>query len=370
MLNSLFQTWLASTPRAMLLAVWLIAGAVLPVAASAVEVPSLFTAQVPLNHRLRNPRDAAIRDALDEVLMRVSGAELVNDRDLVDALFPDPGSYMVQFRPAEDDQLWVRFDGDAIESVLRRSGQAVWGSDRPATVLWIAVDWGRGERQIVGADDNLRGPGARRTADRNRQLRERILEAAERRGIPVFFPLLDAEDLENVSFSDIWGGFHEPIYAASERYDVNSVLIGRVSAASSQRNRWTYSFAGDEQFWNGEPEAVINLISERLASEFAIEGNAPVRRVDLRVGGIDSIAAYGEIQNVLSDAGVIERFSIDEVIGDTIRYSVDVHGGAERLRRALRYAGLVEGDVFDGDFGSDIDFDDSGSTSLQFYFDP
>ena len=37
--------------------------------------------------------------------------------------------------------------------------------------------------------------------------RERILEIADRRGLPLVFPLLDTTDIQNVSFSDIWGGF-------------------------------------------------------------------------------------------------------------------------------------------------------------------
>jgi hypothetical protein len=51
--------------------------------------------------------------------------------------------------------------------------------------------------------------GAARSIDRNRLLRERIQATASRRGVPVAFPLLDTEDLQNVSFTDIWGGFDD-----------------------------------------------------------------------------------------------------------------------------------------------------------------
>ena len=252
----------------------------------------------------------------------------------------------MQFRPGEDDTLWVTFDGAAIEDVLQRNGQAVWSSERPLTLIWLAVDWGQGEREIIGADDPERGDDESRTIDRNRLLRQRVLDVAERRGLPVAFPLLDTEDLANVSFTDIWGGFDELVLDASERYEASSVLIGRIRPESGQRNRWTYHFAGEERAWTGEPELVMNLVADMLAAEFAIGGDATVQSVELGVAGINTVDAYGSVHRTLSDLSVVESFAITSVEGDRILYRVQAHGGAERLARALRLSGLIEQDRF------------------------
>lgn len=310
--------------------------------ARAVEVAALFTAQVALDEERDDPRQAAYTAALEEVLLRVSGAELVADQELVDLLFPDPAAYVVQFRPGEEDTLWVSFDGEAIETQLRNAGQTVWGNDRPVTLVWLAVDWGQGDREIIAADDPDKSRRAGRSIDRDRLLRERVLDMAERRGLPVLFPLMDIQDQRNVSFSDIWGGFDEQVLAAAARYEVDSILVGRIRASSSQQNRWSYFFAGDEQVWNGEPELVVGLVADQLASEFAIRGDAPLEVVDLTVSGIDSVKAYGEMQHLLASTKVIEKFAINEVQGDVIRYRVEALGGVDRLRRALRFGGLIE----------------------------
>ena len=337
-----------------------------PGVSNAVEVTSLYSAEVPLDPDVRDPRAVAYRDALAAVLLRVSGSELANDPELVDLLFPSPASYVVQFRPGEEDTLWVTFDGNAVEEVLRNNGQTVWGSERPLTLVWLAVDWGQGEREIVGADDPERSDDEARTIDRNRLLRERMLDAAEDRGLPLAFPLLDTEDLAKVSFPDIWGGFDELVLDASQRYEASSVLIGRVRPESSQRNRWTYHFAGEELAWTGEPELVVNLVADVLADEFAIGGDAAPQSVELTVAGIDSVDAYGSVQRILSDANVVENFSIISVDGDRILYRVDAHGGAERLARALRLGGLIEQDRIEssslpGEFPA---------TALEFYYGP
>ena len=342
----------------------LAAGMALPGSAQAVEVPTLFTAEVPLDQEAENPRADAYKLALAEVLLRVSGSDLGSNQDAIDALFPNPTSYVVQFRPGEDDTLFVSFDGEAIESVLRGSGQTVWGADRPLTLVWLAVDWGQGSREIIGADDPERTDAEARSIDRNKLLRERILEIAERRGLPLVFPLLDTIDLQSVTFSDIWGGFDERILDASERYDANSVLIGRIRPTSSRRENWSYHFGGEQRSWNGPPEAVVPQIAELLAAEFAVGGNAPIESVALTVSGIVSVESYGGLQRLLADVSLIEEFMVTEVAGDRVTYRVDVRGGAERLRRALRFNGLVEQELL-SDFGNI-----EPAPSLEFYYNP
>mgnify|MGYP001818225031 FL=1 len=337
-----------------------------PGVVGAVEMTSLYAAEVPLDPDADDPRSAAYRDALAEVLLRVSGSGVSSDPEMFDLLFPNPASYVVQFRPGEDNTLWVRFDGNAVEDVLRRNGQPVWGSERPLTLIWLAVDWGQGEREIIGADDPERGDDEARTIDRNRLLRERVLDVAERRGLPVAFPLLDTEDLARVSFPDIWGGFDELILDASRRYDANSVLIGRIRADSGQRNRWTYHFVDEERAWTGEPELVISLVADMLAAEFAIGGDATLRSVELSVAGVNTVDAYGSVQRILSDLNVVENFAIVSVDGDRILYRVEAHGGAERLARALRLSGLIEQDRFEN---APIPAD-SPAAALEFFYSP
>lgn len=353
-----------------------LAGVLALATANAVEVTSLYTAQVPLDQQQDDPRAQAYESALRMVLLRVSGSELPNDLDLFETLFPNPAAYVVQFRPGPDDTLFVSFDGEAVEDVLRRSGQRVWGGDRPLTLIWLAVDWGQGQREIIAAADPDRDADEMRSINRNHLLRERILEIAERRGLPVAFPLLDSEDMENVSFSDIWGGFDDLLLEASERYEVNSVLVGRVRATGSSRNRWTYHFGSDQRTWTGEPEMVISQVADLLAAEFAIGGDEPLRAVQLAVSGVTSVGAYGELQSLLADVNVIDSFTITEVAGDRISFRVTAHGGAVRLARALRFVGLIEQDRIDmGDFNmgefdmGEFDMDPS-VPSLEFFYDP
>ncbi len=340
------------------------------VPASAVEVGTLYTAEVPLDPNASQPREDAYRMALYDVLLKVSGATLANDPVRMETLFPEPALFVVQFQPGQDDTLIVTFDGAAIETVLRNAGQTVWGSERPLTLVWLAIDWGGGEREILAAADTAEDQiDTLLNAERTELLRERLAAIAERRGLPIVLPLLDSEDLERVTYADIRGGFDEVILAASERYQANSILIGVVDAEAVEPNRWRYYFGPDRRDWRGEPEQIVPLVADMLAAEFAIQGDAPLRTVALTVAGVDTVDAYADLQARLREIRVIERLAIERVDGDRISYSVDVRGGGERLGRALRFAGLLEDERID--YGTGFSTDPYAAVpSLNFYYEP
>ena len=333
--------------------------------AHALEVTSLFSAEVALDEESADSRNDAYRAALIAVLTRVSGTGLSANEEAIDEMFPVPAAYVTQFRPGEDDMLWVSFDGEAIERVLRASGETIWGSDRPVTLVWLAVDWGQGEREIIAADDPDRTTQEARSIDRNRLVRERILEIADKRGLPILFPLLDTTDLQGVTFSDIWGGFDDRIIDASIRYGANSILIGRIRVSSSQPNRWTYVFGDELRNWAGLPEVVVADIADILAAEFGVGGDAPLETVALNVSGVQTVNAYGSLQMTLTQLSLIERFRISGVAGDVVSYEVEIRGGVDRLRRALRFEGLLEQTAEPTDFSG---FEPT--TTLEFFYGP
>ncbi len=323
--------------------VWLLVAVLCPASQTvfAIDMPTLYRVEVTLDPEEEDPKAAAYKRGLWEIVMRVTGSELSADAPLLEDLFPSPARYVLQFRQGAGDALSISFDGAAIEKVLRNAGETVWGSDRPLTLVWLAVDWGEGEREIIAADEPDRAADAARSIDRDRLLRERVLKTASRRGIPVAFPLLDTEDLQNVSFADIWGGFHERLLQASRRYQAKSILVGRVRADTIQRNRWTYYFGDFQEEWSGQPENAVHLLADVLAAEFAFSGNAPMETVTLKVAGIDSIRAYGTMQRYLANLSLIDNFEVHTVSGDEIHYEVRLRGGLNRLRRALEISDIL-----------------------------
>ena len=312
--------------------------------AHAVEMTSLYTVEVPLDPDDIDAQANAYRAALIEVLVRVTGSTAIAEAETMASIFPNPRQFVRQYRPGPDNTLVVSLDGPEIERLLRQSGATVWGTDRPLTVIWLAVDWGMGDREIVAADDPDRISADGRSIDRNRLLRERVQAVATRRGLPVVFPLLDIEDLQNIGFIDIWGGFDEPLLAASARYEAPSVLVGRIRPEDMQPPRWTWYLDGQRFAWPGQPEEAIDQLADALAARDAIRGDQEAEIIEVTISGIHSVSAYGQVQRYMENLRVIQKLSLKSVASDRITYEVEVQGGVERLDSVLGRSSMLERD--------------------------
>jgi hypothetical protein len=310
--------------------------------AQAVEMTSLYTVEVPLDPDDPNAQRSAYQEALRQVLVRVTGSNALADSEEVATLFPNAARFVRQFRPGPDDTLVVSLDGPAIERVLRDADATIWGTDRPLTVVWLAVDWGLGDREIVAADDPDRMPGDGRSIDRNQILRERVQAVAERRGLPIAFPLMDVEDLRNIGFIDIWGGFDEPLLEASTRYGAESVLVGRIRPDDLQPPRWTWYFDNQRFGWPGQPEESIEQLADALAARDAISSSQEVETIRVTISGISSVAGYAEVQRYMDNLRVARGMVVRSASGDSITYDVDVQGGMQQLENILSISNLFE----------------------------
>ena len=313
----------------------------------AVDVGDLFTAEVFLDNETKNPLNKAYQEALNVVLQRISDSNLSLNQETVNELFPVPSQYVNKYRPSIDDKLWVSFDSEAIKKVLRNAGHVVWDSDRPLTLIWLAVDWGQGDREIISDLSTALKADQSRSIDQNRIIHRKISEIAEERAIPIVFPLLDSIDLSSITFSDIWGGFDEQVITASGRYKVDSILIGRIRPNSNQKNRWSYFFEDKNWIWTDEPNKVISEIADILAAEFAIVGNAPLDEITLNISGINTLSDFGILKNLLSNISLIEDLKLLNLSGNKVSYLAKVRGGAIRLSRALKFTGQLDRVVAD-----------------------
>ena len=102
----------------------------------------LYQATVPLADRSEAAQSAAFEAALKSVLVRVTGRRTADEDPALAPLIHDARRYVQQYRAASDNQVWVAFDGSAIERWLTQNGQPLWGHERPATFVWLGVQTG------------------------------------------------------------------------------------------------------------------------------------------------------------------------------------------------------------------------------------
>lgn len=299
--------------------------------AEAMRVDGLYQAEVDF----KGDRDEAFRAALGEVLVRVTGRRDVTDRPEVASLLENAAAYAQQFRRPAPDRLWAAFDGAALERELARLGQPVWGAERPSTLLWLAVDAGGGKRFVLASVEEL---------EEEAPIREEVLEAARRRGLPMVFPLMDAEDRAHASFAEVWGGFEDSILAASARYGVDAVLVGRLAADDLGHGRWMLYAADGVERWSGGVGESIGRLADLFAARFAVVSAGETRTVRLVVSGLESIEDYGRVTRFLGNLTAIESLGVESLEESTVVFRVALRGAPATLDEAVRLGGLLRPD--------------------------
>src|SRR5690606_5592721 len=231
-----------------------------------------------------------------------------------------PGRYLAAFRyeqktvtdPETNESraqtlLQTRFDAQAMARAVREAGLPLWGDERPATLVWLALEDGR-QRVLLSA--GLADDAADEPASFGAEALSALQAAAEARGVPLILPLLDSQDRAQVAYADVAGGFVERVLAASERYGADAVLVGRVLRTGQiWSGRWQLLEAGQPPSqWETRDPALdmalqngINPVADAFAARFALQtvAGAGGSQADLRIDGVDSLAAYAKVLDYL-----------------------------------------------------------------------
>jgi hypothetical protein len=301
----------------------------------AAEVEGLYAATVPAASQSEEQRAQALGQALAEVLVKVSGSREVLQAAAVKSALAKPQPWVQQFgyREAADGgagtALWVRFDPEAVDALLRDNDLALWGRNRPQVLAWIALDTG-GSRRLL-------------TAEEDPELYQALAEPARRRGLPVELPLNDLEDRRRVTSSDVWGDFVEPIRAASERYDAGLILVGRLQRRGSGKwlGRWTLHGAEQDR-WQGSGDSAAALLSDAskhyadlMARRFSPAAGGSSNTLALSIGGVYYFDDYLRLMRHLESLGQLDGLQPVRFEADRVWLTGTLRGDSEALRRSL-----------------------------------
>jgi hypothetical protein len=316
-----------------------------PPLARATRLDHLYEAEVPAAGRDAGARDAALGVALEEVLARLTGSRAAPQTAAGARLLESPGRFVEQYRfnesPASDDQprrlmLWAQFDGVSLARELRQVGLPYWGAERPDVLVWLAVD-DRGRRYLLSES------GERPAAEAMRQ-------AAQRRGLPLTLPLLDLEDQGALQFTDVWGGFFGRIETASQRYQPQVILTGRLERAAQGgwRAEWQMADQGNRQSWTSRADnlesAIDTGVSDAaawLAQRYAVISTQAGMR-PLVVDGVRNLDDYARVSRYLASLSPVDRVDLVGVKDQEVEFNLKLSADERNLRQLISLGRVLQ----------------------------
>src|ERR1700683_1690577 len=302
-------------------------------AASAVET---YQVTVPLADRSEAAQTAGFQMALKVVLIRVTG-RLGADED--PALAPLVGSarrYVQQYRAAPDQQLWVAFDGPALERWLTQNNQPVWGPERPPIFVWLTEQTGPQAGTVLTSTDSS-------------DLKHSIDAQADTRGIGLIWPTAADLQKNNLDYAGVNNTSPATLQEIGRRSGGEAALIGRGTHAPAAAGvHWTFLFQDRSSDFTGALEGV-DRAADTYAGLYAASGG--IVAVDIEVSGINDLKDFAGVQAYLESLNFVSHVGVQSLSADTVRFHLMARGGAESLQHALALHGRLQS-VGAGDGGT------------------
>jgi hypothetical protein len=295
----------------------------------------LYQAKAPMADRSEAAQTEAFQTAMKIVLVRVTGRRTAEDDPALAPLIGNARRYVQQYRGAPDSQVWVSFDGPAIERWLTQNGQPLWGHERPATFVWLTAQTGPQSGTVITADDTS-------------ELKAAIDAAAVLRGVPLLWPSAAEMQRNHLDYAGVNGAAPSTLTDIGRRLGGEGILIGRAGGNVAAANvRWTHVFQDRSSEFSGALEGV-NRTADLYAELFAASGDfVPI---DIEVTGVGDLREYANVQTYLESLTFISHVSVAALTGDTIRFRLATRGGAESLQRTLSLNGRLQS-IAAGDHG-------------------
>ena len=287
----------------------------------------MYQATAAVSDRSEAAQAAAFQNAMRTVLIRVTGRRSADEDPALSPLLTNARRYVQQYRAAPDSQLWVAFDGPAIERWLTQNGQPLWGHERPTTLVLLAVQTGAQSGSVTATEDSS-------------ELKAAIDAAAVARGLPLVWPSGAELQKYHIDFATVNNGAPSAFADIGRRMGSDGILVGRAGGAGANANiRWTHLFQDRSSEYSGTLEGV-NRAADLYAGLFAASGSlAPV---DIEVIGVSDLRDYASLENYLESLTFISHVSVESLTGDTVRFRLATRGGGDSLQRALSLNGRLQ----------------------------
>ena len=316
--------------------------ALLALPLKAATVTNLYQAQVALPDTDRQSEQAARKQALEQVLIKVSGQSDIVENEVVAKALGSSSQYVSQFSYANRDgqrTLQLTFDRSRIRTLLTQANSTFWGEQRPSVLVWLVEDADRSRNIIWDQSNN--------------ELAKQIQSEGDRRGVPVMMPIGDFEDVTAISIPDIWGGFVQPIATASQRYQPQAVLVVRARQQDGEQvalNWQLYSgnveqlarnqVAPSEGRNSGEALTtvgqMIDSVADILGAKYAVPlGGDTSGQLAVVVENIQSSKDFFTLERLITNLTSVAGVNAYRIQGDRVEFTVQLLSTEDVFQREL-----------------------------------
>lgn len=343
--------------------------------AFAVNVSDLYRVSVAVDDQGEESRKLGVQWAFQQLLIKVSGYQEVLVNPTLVAASQNAERYMQGFsyqQDSVDEQVYLQawFSKALIIPLMKRAQAPIWGENRPLLLNWLAIEPTEGSENDVlseselseaekkfaqagvvfesdvGASEIIRGERLL-VSEQVPEWQMRFERAFSERGLPILWPIADLEDQTGLPLNQLWWLFPEAIRLASQRYQADSVLAGKLN--QSAQGQWQYEgllFHGEQQrniIAEGDsPLSALTIAASEVghyfADQFAIKSDPMGGRSGLRVvvKKVNDFTDYSQVLAYFKSITGVRLVEVAQVDKDNLQLYLSLEGDWDKVQRIIR----------------------------------
>lgn len=300
----------------------------------------LYTGEIPVASQGQSDRDAALPDALTQVLQKLSGQRELPASPVLEEALSNAGRILRSYRYTRVDltradgsstqelRLVARFIQPEVDRIVQQVGLPRWRQERPAVQLWVVVDDGF-NRQLMPLEYAYAW--------------ESMEQTASLRGLPVGWPELDEEEMQLLDMRLVWGGFTDYLVERGAPADGVAII-----AARRVGPQWTvrWNLANESQGWSWQNMDVdlvlalqegINQVADQVAAANAIAvSDQGIWTIELTIGGLNDANAYARCIDYLQNLSLVNAVEVLGADPGRVHFRLQLNASQEYLTAAFR----------------------------------
>ncbi len=302
-----------------------------------------YKSEIPVQNQSAQVRRLAAQQGLQDVIVRMSGSRQVLTAPVINDAIARAERYVLQSQYVRLEDPLLReqgfnqkaaflFSPDRVRELLLTNNLPYWSTTRPQTLVWIVEDTPELGRQFLSTD--TLSPFV-----------DGLAAAAKKAGTPLAYPLLDIDDLLALSPEQVWGLDEDAILAASEKYDADVILTGRVSQTSQGsvltsleilHRGQTQAIDTVQPDFTAAASVTIENMAQWLAGIYAIAQSEQAKgRVYLSIDNISRFGDYSQVLKYIRGLAFASNVSVAQLDGDTLLLAVMTDISIDKITTTL-----------------------------------
>lgn len=294
------------------------------------ELTDLYQAVVPAGQS----QSAWQQQALAQVLVKVAVDPAVVEQAAIKAELKNAGNYIKKFQAVSSEQgpaLQVGLDEQKVQQLLSQQQIAIWGSRRPALVLWLVEQTAQSRQFMQGA---------------SHPVLMQLQQQAKAIGLPLDLPTATDNFVPPLTQDEVWAGNWLLIEQASLAFNADQTLILLFDQPTPDQYRLTWQGYEQGQLISSELLApnqqqlakdFLQSLVQQMASKYSVQlgSQSGLTELELEVEGLTNFVDQVKVQQMLAAMLSVKQVTVAERRADVLKFKVQLAADQSAFINAL-----------------------------------